>query len=332
MPSPAISDVHVDEVLTNFSLAHMQGDQEFVATKVFPVVPVQKQSDKYARFTKGDFNRDAMKKRAPGTESSGGGWNIDTSQTYYADVYAHHKDIDAQTRANADSWANLDKATSEWLARIALIRQEKDFVSTFMAGGVWTSDWDGTASSGSVTSTVVLQWNDPASTPIENVRDLKRAVQLESLVRPNIGCMGRKVFDKLLDHPDIMDRLKYGQTAGGPAMANREKLAALFELDAIYVMDAVENIAEEGQTASMSYIGGNDFLLAYRPPTLSTMSMMSGATFVWNGYAPGWAGGQGVSVIPMRHLKSDRYEIELAFDQKLICADAGGFIDGVVAD
>lgn len=331
MPSPAVSDVHVDEVLTSFSLAYMQSDQEFVATKVFPVVPVQKQSDKYARFTKGDFNRDAMKKRAPGTESSGGGWNIDTTAAYYADVYAHHKDIDAQTRANADSWANLDKATSDWLARIALIRQEKDFVSTYMQGSVWTTDWDGTANSGSVSSTAVLQWNDQASTPIEDVRNLKREVQLASLVRPNIGCMGRKVFDKLLDHPDVMDRIKYGQTAGGPAMANRERLAALFELDALYVMDAVENIAEEGQTASMSFIGGNDFLLAYRPPTLSTMSMMSGATFVWNGYAPGWQGGIGVSTIPMRHLKADRYEIELAFDQKLICADAGGFIDDVVA-
>lgn len=329
MPNPTVSSVHVDQVLTAFSLAYMQGDQEFVATKVFPVVPVQKQSDKYATFTKGDFNRDAMKKRAPGTESSGGGWNVNTDNTYYADVYAHHKDIDAQTRANADSWANLDKATSEWLARIALIRKEKDFVANYMAGGIWTADWDGV--SASPTTSQVLQWNDDASTPIEDVRNLKRTVQLNSLVRPNIACMGRKVFDDLLDHPDIMDRIKYGQTQGGPAMANKERIAALFELDAIYVMDAIENIAEEGQTASMAFIGGNDFLLAYRPPTLSTMSMMSGATFVWNGYAAGWQGGQGISQFEMRNLKADRYEIEGAWDQKLICADAGGFIDSVVA-
>lgn len=329
MPNPTVGSVHVDAVLSAFSLSYMQSDQEFVATKVFPVVPVQKQSDKYATFQKGDFNRDAMQKRSPGTESSGGGWKVNTDNTYYCDVYAHHKDIDAQTRANADSWANLDKATSEWLARIALIKKEKDFVASYMAGSIWTTDWDGV--SASPTTNQVLQWNDDASTPIENVRDLKRAVQLASLVRPNIACMGRKVFDDLLDHPDIMDRIKYGQTAGGPAMANKERIASLFELDAVYVMDAIENVAEEGQTASMSFIGGNDFLLAYRPTTLSTMSMMSGATFVWNGYAAGWQGGQGISNFEMRNLKSDRYEIEGAWDQKLICADAGGFIDSVVA-
>lgn len=329
MPNPTVSSVHIDQVLSAFSLAYMQSDQEFVATKIFPIVPVQKQSDKYATFQKGDFNRDAMKKRAPGTESSGGGWKVDTDNTYFCDVYAHHKDIDDQTRANADSWANLDKATSEWLARIALIKKEKDFVSTYMAGGVWTTDWDGVSSAPG--SNQVLQWNDDASTPVEDVRSLKRAVQLASMVRPNVAAMGRKVFDDLLDHPDIMDRLKYGQTPGAPAMANREKLAALFELDAIYVMDAIENIAEEGQTASMSFIGGNDFLLAYRPPTLSTMSMMSGATFVWNGFKPGFQGGQGIKQFRMENLESDRYEIQGTWDQKLVCADAGGFIDSVVA-
>lgn len=328
MPNPTVSSVHVDQVLSAFSLAYMQSDLEFVATKVFPIISVQKQSDKYATFQKGDFNRDAMQKRAPGTESSGGGWKVDTNNTYFCDVYAHHKDIDDQTRANADSWANLDKATSEWLARLSLIRKEKDFVATYMQTGVWTTDWAGVAAAPGANQ--VLRWDDPASQPIEDVRNVKRNVQLAGLVRPNVGAMGRKVFDKLLDHPDMIDRLKGGQTPGGPAMANRQRLAELFELEELHVMDAIENIAEEGQTASFSFIGGNDFLLTYKPRTLSTMSMVSGATFVWNGYADGWQGGQGISNFRMQHLKSDRYEIEGAWDQKKVCADAGGFIKDVV--
>lgn len=328
MPNPTSASVHVDQVLSAFSLAYMQSDLEFVATKVFPIISVQKQSDKYATFQKGDFNRDAMQKRAPGTESSGGGWKVDTNNTYFCDVYAHHKDIDDQTRANADSWANLDKATSEWLARLSLIRKEKDFVATYMQTGVWTTDWAGVAAAPGANQ--VLRWDDPASQPIEDVRNVKRNVQLAGLVRPNVGAMGRKVFDKLLDHPDMIDRLKGGQTPGGPAMANRQRLAELFELEELHVMDAIENIAEEGQTASFSFIGGNDFLLTYKPRTLSTMSMVSGATFVWNGYADGWQGGQGISNFRMQHLKSDRYEIEGAWDQKKVCGDAGGFIKDVV--
>lgn len=330
MPQPAISDVHVDTVLTGMSLAYFQRQTDYIATKVFPVIPVKHQSNKYATFTKGDFNRDAMQKRAPGTESSGGGFTMNTNNTYYCEVYAHHKDIADQIRKNADSWAQLDRATSEYLARIALIRKEKDFVATYMTGGVWTADWDATTDAGSVTSTVKLKWSDPASTPIEDVRSLMSTVQLNCLHRPNIGAMGRLVYDALMDHPDIIDRLKGGQTPGGPAMANRRRLAELFELQEIHVMDAIENAAEEGQTPSFARIGGNDFLVTYQPETLSTMEMMAGATFVWNEYAPGWEGGQGISQFRMEHLKSDRFEIEGAWDQKLVCADAGGFIDDIV--
>ena len=44
MPSPTPRDVHVDAALTNISIAYKQSDDAFVAEKVFPVVPVGKQS------------------------------------------------------------------------------------------------------------------------------------------------------------------------------------------------------------------------------------------------------------------------------------------------
>ena len=45
--SPAPGDVHVNGTLTNVSLAYMQNTAGFVADKVFPGVPVTKQSDIY---------------------------------------------------------------------------------------------------------------------------------------------------------------------------------------------------------------------------------------------------------------------------------------------
>ncbi len=44
---PTQTDVHVNQPLTNISVAFMQSDAGFVARKVFPVVPVAKQSDRY---------------------------------------------------------------------------------------------------------------------------------------------------------------------------------------------------------------------------------------------------------------------------------------------
>ena len=44
---PNASDVHIDSPLTNISIAYMQDQKEYIADKIFPVVPVDKQGDKY---------------------------------------------------------------------------------------------------------------------------------------------------------------------------------------------------------------------------------------------------------------------------------------------
>lgn len=325
MSRPSPSDVHVDEVLTGFSIAYLQSTDEFIAGKVFPTIKVKKQSDKIAKFKKGSFQKDQMQKRAPGTKSSGGGWEYEFD-TYFCDVYAHHKLIDNQTRANADSWASLDKATSEWLTRIKLIRREKDFVANYFTGGIWTLDLDGVAS-GEDNVATLRRWNDPASTPVEDVRKLKRRVHLASTVRPNTMTLGREVYDVLVDHPDILSRIKT-TSADQPAQVTKRILAALFEVDEILIMDAIEDIAEEGQTPSMAYIGGNHMLLSYRPkgdPTL--MSIMSGATLEWvgdNAFTPGIASWWD------RDTKSDKYEIEDAWDQKIMALDAAAFVADII--
>ena len=48
--------------------------------------------------------------------------------------------------------------------------------------------------------------------------------------------LSEPVWLKLVDHPDLVDRVKYGQTAGRPAAVSREALAAILELDRILVM------------------------------------------------------------------------------------------------
>lgn len=45
--NPTQGNVHVDAILTNISVAFMQDQTQFGADRVFPIVPVQKQSDKF---------------------------------------------------------------------------------------------------------------------------------------------------------------------------------------------------------------------------------------------------------------------------------------------
>ena len=62
---PTPSDVHVNAPLTQISIAFLQNASDFIATRVFPNIPVSKQSDRYYTYERGDFNRDEMAERAP---------------------------------------------------------------------------------------------------------------------------------------------------------------------------------------------------------------------------------------------------------------------------
>jgi hypothetical protein len=326
---PTPGDVHVNVPLTNISIAFMQSQQNFVASRIFPNVPVDKQSDRYYTYDRGEFNRDEAKERAPSTESEGGGYTVDNTPTYFARVYAFHKDIDDQMRANADAVINPDRDATQYVTMKALIRREKIFVNNFFQGGLWTNDWDGVAAAPS--GNQVLQWNDANSNPIENVRAAKTTILESTGFEPNKLVLGRKVYDALVDHPDIVDRIKYGQTAGDAAMANRQTLAKLFEVESIEVMNAIENTAQEGRTAVHSFIGGKKALLCYAAPTPGLMQPSAGYTFSWTGYMGAGAEGNRIRSFRMENLKSDRVEIEFAFDQKLISADLGFFWDTIVA-
>ena len=84
------------------------------------------------------FFRDEMKKRAPATEAAGSGWNIST-ETYLAEVWALHKDIPDQIRANQDAPLDMERDATIFLTHKALLRKEKIFSANFMSTGVWTA-------------------------------------------------------------------------------------------------------------------------------------------------------------------------------------------------
>jgi hypothetical protein len=321
--TPTPGDVHVNAPLTNISIAFLQNASNFVATRVFPNIPVQKQSDRYYIYERGDFNRDEMQLRAPATASAGGGYTLDNTPTYFANRFSFHKDIPDEVRANADAVLAPDREATEFVTHKALIRREKSFANTYFKTGVWTFQRAGVT--GAPTGTQFKKWNDATSTPIEDVRAGKRVIAQSTGFEPNKLVMGRAVYDAILDHPAIIDRLKYGQTAGSPAMASKQALASLFGVDEILVMSAIENTAAEGQTSSHSFIGGNHCLLTYSTPAPGLMTPTAGYTFSWTGLLGTGVDGNRIKSFRMEERSADRIEIDMCFDMKLVSADLGQF-------
>lgn len=320
---PTASEVHVNTPLTNMSEAYIQREDSFAAHRVFPAVPVSKQSGKYFSFPRGYFNRDEMSLRAPGAESVQGGYGM-TTGSYDCDVYSFKHPIPRQVRANTDSPLDPDRNATQFVTRKALIKLEKLWVNAFFAASLWTSDLTG--------GTDFTKWDDDSSTPVEDIREYKRTIRESTGYEPNKLVLGRYVKDALVDHPDIVARISGSAGPGNPAIVTLQQLAALFEVEEVLVTNAVENTADEGASDSGSFIAGKHALLAYSNMAPAVEMPSAGYRFAWTGYlGENAANGQSITRWWDQNRKSDMVEIEIATDMKLISADLGAFFGSAVS-
>jgi len=320
MPKPTSGQVHIDKPLTNISVAYMQSSSEFIADKVFPVVPVQKKSDKYFKYSKEDWFRSDAKMRAPGTQSAGGGYEL-TTDDYVCDRYSIHKDVDDDTRANADAPINVDREATEYVTRQLMLKKEKIWVSDYFTTGIWTGSTTGTDI---VPSTL---WSAVGSDPVGDVDAQRDAMKQTTSYEPNVMVVSRSVHTILKNHATILERIKYTQKG----IVSEDLLATLFGVDKYLVASATENTATEGKDADMNFMFGKDVLLAYAAKSPSIMQPSAGYTFGWNGLLGSGATGSRIKRFRMEDIESDRVEGDLAFDLKVVGADLGVFFNGAIA-
>ena len=316
MAQPTANDVHVDAILTNISVAYIQDQASYIANRVFPLIPVEKQSDKYFTYNKGDWFRDEAQLRAPATESAGSGYTLATS-TYSTQVYAFHKDVDDQVRANADTPLNPDRDATQFITQRMLMRQEVQWTSDFFTSGVWANDVTPSA----------LWSNYTSSDPIGDVETGKATMLNSTGFLPNTMVVGYEVFRQLRHHPDIVDRVKYTSAEN----VTEDILARFFGVDRILVARAIRNTGAEGAANSFSNIAGKNAALYYVAPTPGILTPSAGYTFAWRGVSDGMGANIGITRFRMPELRADRIEAQMAWDNKVIASDLGYFFASCVA-
>jgi hypothetical protein len=326
MPTPTQSDLHINVPLTNVSIAWMQSASTYIADKVFPKVPVEKQSNVYWKYSKSDWRRSDVKRRAPSTESSGTGWNFD-EDTYFAHVYAVHKDIDDQIRANADSVFNMDRDATEFITNQLLLQRDVDWCTSYFKTGVWTTNKVGTVD--------FVKWSDAGSDPISDVADIIVEFRRLTGFKPNICVLGAEVMKALKQHPDIIDRIKYTQRG----IVTEDLIATLFDVDELYTSYATiasgatfPDARVQDAAATYDFItNSKGVLFAYAPSGPSLMTPSAGYIFTWKGYLGGNSQGIKIKRFRMEHIASDRVEAEQTYDMKVVAPDLGWFLSDAVA-
>lgn len=308
MTIPTLNDIQaVDPVLTNILVGYKQADTRFVASQVFPAVPVDKDSGTYYVLSKQYFFMDEMKRRAPGDPVARGGYGVSTA-TYAAAQWALEHKIPLEHRANNQMPLGLETIGAQWLAQQSMIRKERAWASDFMAASVWTTQ----------DNNATTDWDDYTSgDPLKDLRTGRRGISQLTGQTPNALVVGEIVDDALNTHPDILDRVKYQLVATNQNV--RASLAAVLGVEQYLVGLGIYNSAVEGQTAVYAPIIDDDALLLYVNPTPQLMAPSAGYTFTWDG-----GGGIGqVVTYPEQSTRSDILQLVEAWDQKVVAADLG---------
>ncbi|OPY64086.1 MAG: hypothetical protein A4E56_00140 [Pelotomaculum sp. PtaU1.Bin065] len=322
MPLPG--DVHVNAPLTNMSVAYIQDQKHFIADQVFPIVRVEKQSDRYFVYSREDFFRDEAEERAPGTESAGSDYDIDNTPNYYCPEYAHHKDVSDPERANTDNPLKPDEDATQFVTQKLLIKRERIWANKYFTSGRWGIDLTGRSSSPGAEE--FLQWDQTGSTPVKDIKAKRLAIAEKTGFLPNVLVLGAYVYNALSEHDDITDKIKYTQKA----VVTPELIAGILDIDKVVVAYGVVNTAAKKKTGSFSFIQGKHALLAYAAPNPGIKVPSAGYIFTWTGLFGAGAYGNRIKTFRMENLESDRVEGQMAFDCKLVASDLGAFFGGAV--
>ena len=321
---PDVGDVHVNSLLTQVSIAHYNEPSSYIADQVFPILYHGKRSDIYPKYDRGFFFADegnAML-RAPGTKAVRTGFTVDNTNTFRCENYAIGFPIPDELRGNQDEPYDMDRDGTLLVTEISSIRRERAFAQDFMATSVWGADRTGT--------TDFVKWNDVTSDPISEIRDQRRNIHNRVGRNPNVLVMGRIVWDRLQDHPDILDRIKGGATLGQPAMVNRQLVASMFELDKLLVGDAIYRSSAEGAALTLAPILDDDALLLYVPPRASILTPAAGYTFVWESQVDGRNAPQYITKYREGPEKQDVIESHQWFDHVATEVQSGVFFADAV--
>lgn len=316
MAQPSQSQVHVNRPLTNISVAFMQNPNNFVWDKVFPIVPVDKKSDVYFTYPLGQWYADDAQKRRAGTESAGSGYPMSTD-SYTCDRYDFHKDIDDDTRNNADAPIDLDRDATEFVTQTLMQRLENQWVTNFFTTSVWDTDL-----------TPSNLWSDyTLSDPLTDIDTGKETILKNTGFEANTLVLGYKVYRQLMRHPDFRDQIKYTS----PENINAGLLAKILDIERVIIAKSVKRTSIEGETNAFDFIHGKHALLCHVAPKPGILVPSAGYSFAWRGVSGGMGTNIRIKKFRIERLEVDRVEGAVAFANKVVSSSLGYFFNGAVA-
>ena len=268
-----ISLQYLDQPLNNVSVGYKNDD--YFAERIFPVVPVKKQSGRYWVFGKEKFKQYETIRHAGAEAREIAPWSL-SNNAYFCDDHSLKDKISDEERANADS-TDVEINTAENLTDAILLDLEIRAANLVLGGAVPNTTLSGTS-----------QWSDYVnSDPVAAIEAQKMTLKKAIARTPNTLAVSYPVFSSLRQHPKIVDRFKYTEVGG---VLDPQSLKTVFGVDNFWVLGAEYDTANEGQSPSLDFVWGKHAVLAYVVPEPRRREMTLGYIFRWLFGAPDLAG------------------------------------------
>ena len=314
--NPTSGDVHIDSALSEIAIAYK--NKSFIAEQVFPLVTVDKQSDKYYVWDKGSWLTNQVELRTPGDTYPEGRMKL-SSDEYFADIYHLGYGIPWEKKKNADVAINLERSGTNWLAHQFALNREIQIAADVFVTAVWDTN--------PTVGTDFVAWDDfDNSDPPDVVDTYKDTVLQNTGVEPNTLVIGKQVFSKLRRNPILLDMFKYT----GKGILNEQQVAEALDIERLIVGKAVQRTSLEGaSSATQAFVWGKNALLLYVAPAPAIDEPSAGYTFVWDLDGGGFT----TAIIPTVQEERDRDFLKgkHAFDYKVTGSDLGVFFADVIS-
>lgn len=271
--------------LTNMSQAYFANPGDWVATRIFPICPVQLTTSFYYTFLKGDLARDNVR-RKPAYGKVDPAVMGHTDDTYKCEVDQIITGIDQigtldYQRSNSPASIDPRRSKVRFAAEQMNLHLDVQFAKNFFQPGVWANEMNGVDNAPG--GNQFLKFSNANFDPVHFFNARRREIKLSGRREPNKLALGYDAYIALTEHPDILERVKYTGSTANPAVVTRQVLAQILQIEEVAVLESTYNVAEPGQKDDMQFIcDSTGALLCYATPTPAIDEPSAGYIFTWD--------------------------------------------------
>jgi hypothetical protein len=250
MGSATGRDLHVDNLLTQIAINYRPSGT--IADQIAPIINVQKETDSYPVFNRGEVFAIERTNRSRGSQANRVTRSVSSAQ-YACKNYALAYDLFIEDRANMDAaWQfELETGAVRYVTDKLMLDYDRRALTTAI-GGVSTTFLTGSS------------WQtggDPVSTIWRAMEQVTRV----TAKKPNSLIFGWQAWNFARRNPAFRNFVQ-GLNNGGSNLS-RDGIRNAFEVERLLVADAFYNPANENQAATFSNYFPSDAVMAYYAPT-----------------------------------------------------------------